>query len=117
MSSQDPFDLGPPPEHNDRVLQLIEAYVEARLKTIEERTARLLSAAVEKVKDEAWETRTWILLLTAASWGALAEDQDPRKIVGASVTLFLVTIAVGVFLYRWRRRKRRTSQSENEENE
>lgn len=86
----------------------VTAYVEARLAASEEHVLRLLEHAIEKVKDEAWETRAWILLLTAASWGNLAANQqrDTTHVVAAAVTLGLVLLA-GTFMVARRKYRRR----------
>lgn len=95
-----------------------EKQAEARLAYVEEHVLRLLEHAIEKVKDEAWETRAWILLLTAASWGALAQDQDPKRLIAAAVTLFLVVVA-GSFmvLRRIARRKRQPEPPHSQQKE
>lgn len=93
----------------------VHEYVDARLDAAEARMKRSLDHAVEKVRDEAHETRAWVLLLTAASWGALAQDTDGTRLVAAIVTLGVVAVAGIYLVVRKQIRARRMREISEEE--
>lgn len=97
----------------------VDDYVNARLDEAKDHFGRMLDRAVEKIRDDTRdkirEALSLVMMLTAASWGALAQDVDNTRVVAAAVTLAIILAAASYLVWSWLRRRRRAKQRDAKE--